>query len=259
LGGRRKKTRLHLLVNPSSRVHLPGIKADGIELNIESLTHIITMETSVVNDALLDRTTHLAERTNKPIITNEETAIRFKERGLSVRQLRIIGHQQEVVDDIHIDPVYMQELSDEVRELPKKKRLDPVTDLLKIVNPLQWKPIKLLTKGLFPKSVKEDNIIDPSKPLAFHIEFSNSGSILLPLDKRGIKYINRIIPNLKPKTLILPNQDLAYTKLVNPGVKQVIILNGVGDEEPIIIPRSHNAYIPHDSVYGSLEVWIEIV
>ncbi len=259
LEGRVRKKRLHLLVNPSKHVHLPGTSKEGIELNIESLTHIITMQTSVVNNELIHRTTFLAERTNKPIITNSETAELFKEQGLSVRQLRVIGFQQEVVDGIQIDPIYLKELSQEVKEHAPKRPLDPVVDLLKLVNPFSWKPVKRVTKTLFPKLVKPDEVlIDPGKPLAFHIELGTSHSILLPLDKRGMDHINQIIPNMEIKTVVIPNQDISFTKTITQGARQVIILNSDVGEEPLFVPKSQNAYIKHDSIYGSLEEWVEI-
>jgi hypothetical protein len=255
------KSRLHILINPGKHIKLPGQHLDhdhDVEINIKSLTHIVSMDTSVQNPKMIDRTIRLAERTNKPIITNEETAVHFREHGLSVKQLRIIGFETEVVDGLQIDPVYLEELSDQITEPepPENIIIDMGKKIINTFNPLNWKPIKSIKN-----TIVEENreIIDTAKPLGFQLFFGSKIGVLLPLDRRGVNNLNRIIPQMNPRIVVIPNKEIGYTKQLRAGTARVIILNGeIEGDELIVVPQTYNPKIPHDTYYGSLAEWIEI-
>ena len=93
--GKVRKKRIHLLINPGSQITLQGTsKSSETEVNIQSLTHILAMETSVIKPDLINRTVKIAEMTNKPIITNKESSDKFREKGLSIAQNGDSHHHQ---------------------------------------------------------------------------------------------------------------------------------------------------------------------
>jgi len=258
LDGVFKKNRVHILINPGNYIKLPGQGGESdVEINIESLTHILTMETSITNPDIIKRTTYIAERTNKPIITNQETGDKFRTEGLSVKQLRIIGFEEEVVEGIHVDPVYLGELPVAVEEENSHSFLY-IGEMMKMINPLNWKPVQKISDMILPHP-KSSQDIDTSKPLAFHIELGSKLNLLLPLDERGVDNINKILPQMHVHTLVVPNKELSYTSEINEPVSNVLLLNrSFSDDQVLIIPKSHNPGIDHDTHYGALEEWIEI-
>ena len=258
LDGIIRKNRIHVLINPGAYLKLPGqVGQTQAELNIESLTHILAMQPSIENHELIDRTVTLAEKTNKPIITNQETAALFRSEGLSVKQLRILGFQEEVVEGLQVDPVYMEELTDTVTA-PKEKKSNPLESIIGLVNPLNWKPVKMIKETIL-RQPSSERTVDTSKPLAFHITLGNKTSLLFPLDKRGILNIDRIIAQLEVDSVILPNKDVSYTKEIKSKLHNVVILTkNVMEDDILHLPKSHNPTIYHDTYYGALEQWIEL-
>lgn len=265
-----RKNRVHLLINPSKHVKLPGQgEEEDPVLNIESLTHIISMETSVKNPQLIDRTVYIAERTNKPIITNQSTADIFKGRGLSVKQLRILGFQEEIVEGVQIDPVYLEEIIEEPEPDGKKGAddergnifgsgiLDFGKSIVNKMNPLKWKPVKSISNIV--KTSEETLDVDPTKPVAYSIQLRGGPNILFPTDRRGIININRVIHEVSPDVLLIVNQDVSFTKNIGKGLHKVIILNNqITDDQLLVLPKSHNIDVKHDTFYGALRQWVEI-
>lgn len=263
--GRVKKKRLHILVNPGNLIKLKG-QAQKLEteVNSESLTHIVAMETSVHDPKMANRTVKLAELTNKPIITNDETAKLFKNKGLSVKQLRILGFAEEIIDGLQIDPVYIEELeeSSELKNDTKLSFYSKVADLGKMmtssINPLKWKSMDKIKGTISEDLVKRE--VDPSKPLAIFIKFNKFDTVLIPLDERAMKNINRLISNMQPKITILPNSTVSDTLNLDKGSNTILVLNETHLNEQVInIPKTHNPHLPHDTIYGGFEEWIQIL
>lgn len=262
--GRVKKKRIHILVNPGNLIKLKGqAQKMETEVNSESLTHIVAMETSVNDPKMVNRSVKLAELTNKPIITNDETAKLFKNKGLSVKQLRILGFAEEVIDGLQIDPVYIEELAESVMNNDTKLSFySKVTDLGKImtrsINPLKWKSMDKIKGTISEDLVKRE--VDPSKPLAIFIKLTKFDTVLIPLDERAMKNINRLISNLQPKITILPNSTVSDTLNLEQGSNTVLVLNENHHNEQVInIPKTHNTHLPHDIIYGGFEEWIQIL
>jgi hypothetical protein len=236
--GRVKKKRIHLLINPGKNAKLKGhAKKEETEINVESLTHVVAMETSVQDPKIIDRTTKFAEITNKPIITNDETAILFKENGLSIKQLRILGYDEEVIDGLRIDPVYSEELPEVVKNSKRPSITSKITDIGKIVtdviNPLKWKPVEKIKT-----TVKNGNPeIDPSKPLAIYITFGKVETVLVPLDTRAISNINKLIATMNPKIVVLPNLTISDTLSIGEGAKLALVLHETHKLEQVDITQ----------------------
>lgn len=262
-GGRFKKKRIHLYVNPSKipRV-VSNSKSEGPEINPQSITHILAMQTSIPNQEMIQRTKVIAENINKPIITNKKTSLIFRDSGISVKQLRILGFEEEVIDGLLIDPVYMEELNSEsiksdenasssINPLSIKSIASFGKKLGKTLNPLKFsKPV------LQPK--EKENIIDPTNPLAVVIYSSKNKKILLPLDKRGIKHIKQIINSIQPWLTVLPSKNISETFTIENTTKLLFLDDQYDAEELVIIPRSSNPNLTHQTLQGGYNNWFEI-
>lgn len=253
--GKFKKKRLHLLVNPGSEVKLPSTDRDGqVEINPESITHILTMQTSIIDDDMLHSTIRLAEITNKPIITNKKTSLTLRKFGLSVKQLRLIGFEEEVVEGLSLDPVYQEEIAYHVEPSAILKPLDRIGNFGK-------KLTKSLTGNLLKGIIKEekrDIKIDASNPLAVVVGVNRNQTILLPLDDRAVKNLKKIVEAIKPWLAVFPYVDISNTINIS-GSKKVIIMNkDYQSEEIIIVPQSSNPGIDHQTILAGLNAWFEI-
>ncbi|MHA2252159.1 MAG: hypothetical protein ACXAD7_17475 [Candidatus Kariarchaeaceae archaeon] len=259
--GRVKKKRIHVLINPGKSIKLRGqAQKHETELNPDSLTHIIAMETSVMNPKMINWTMRIAELTNKPIITNQETSEKFKEKGLSIRQLRLLGYEEEIIDGLHIDPIYKEELQEVIPKDQNKSVMSKITGFGKTVtdtiNPLKWKPLEKFKDTVIPTQPKIE--IDPSKPLAIYVLFGRNESILIPLDRRAIENINILIPNYLPKLVILPETTISDTLNIESGARYLLIVNETHQgDQTIYIPKAFNK-VEHDTIYAAFEEWIEI-
>ncbi|MDH5645953.1 MAG: hypothetical protein OEZ01_08090, partial [Candidatus Heimdallarchaeota archaeon] len=258
------KRKLHIYINPGKKGKLSGIaRENDIEINTDNLTHILSLETSIKNEEMIKRTLKLAELSNKPIITNQESAGFFRENGLSVKQLRIISHNEEIISGLSIVPVYQNIINETEKELKEKQEnknniLEGVNKTIKYMfTPGKWKTTKFIKKNILPK---EPTIsIDTSKPLAIVLNFGKGIKLLCPLDERGLEYINDIINETKPWLVIIPNHDVSFTKSIIAKTKLILITNNKSvDDEVLIIPKSYNSTIEHDTLYGGLYQWLEI-
>ncbi len=267
--GKLRKKRIHLLVNPGTNTKIQGTtKGSETEVNIQSLTHIVAMETSIVKPQLLKRTIKIAEMTNKPIITNKESSDNFRENGISIKQLRILGFQEEVIDGLFIDPIYKEELGE--------KQLEPVTEdskglasigykffeftksVPRRLNPFRWKPVKKITQTVIGKDSGEI-IVDPSKPLAIYLRFSKSDDVIMPLDVRAMDHLDELMPQITPKLIALPNVDVSDTMQINHNARALIVFNRENKQEKaLIIPKAYNPDTNHDTIYAPFEEWVDI-
>lgn len=257
-----RKKRLHILINPGKEIKLSGNSDNDVHVNTRSLTHIVAMETSTKDKQMLEHTINIAELTNKPIITNEHSSKIFREYGLSVKQLRIIGFQDEVVDGLNVDPLYIPKVEKPDNNKDESKssssNLSAIGDFVSNnLNPLKWKPVKKITSKILnqPPTIE----VDPTKPMAFNLHLGKSSKLLLPLDSESIKSINELIPVIQPNVVIIPNKDVSFSKEIEEGAQKVIILNDEFDDDSVLVmPKTHNLGIFHDTLYGGLEEWIEI-
>ncbi|MCY3410629.1 MAG: hypothetical protein INQ03_03225 [Candidatus Heimdallarchaeota archaeon] len=267
--GRKNKKRIHILINPSEDIRLPTTASeDEAELNPQSITHILAMQTSIIHPEMLTRTTRIAEQTNLPIITNKKSAVFFKEAGLSVKQLRILGFTEEVIDGLSIDPVYKEELPEETLDLEKteeeeeeiKEKEKPLKKFSKIGKKLgqQLNPIHL-AKNLPKKEEKQEEVvIDATNPLAIIIGLSQKKSILFPLDKRGLKYLDKTIAAVKPYLVVIPEVNPSRSFSLSEIEKVVFIDPNYTAEEKMVIPTSHNQSMLHTTILGGYHKWYEV-
>lgn len=267
--GKVRKKRIHLLINPGNQIKLQGTtKNSDTEVNIQSLTHILAMETSVIKPDLIKRTVKIAEMTNKPIITNKESSEKFREKGLSIKQLRLLGFQEEVIDGLYVDPIYKEEIG--VTDLNKttispqrfytvsEKLIDFTKSVPRRLNPLNWKPVKKVKQTITGSEVHE-MIVDAKNPLALYIRFSKSIDVLIPLDTRAIEFIDDLVPETTPRLILLPNLDVSDTLKINHKTKALLIFNKEHKQEkPLIIPKTYNPDAKHDTIYVPFEEWIDI-
>jgi hypothetical protein len=264
-----RKKRIHLLVNPGNHVKLQGTAKDReTEVNVQSLTHIVAMETSIVKSQLLKRTVKIAELTNKPIITNKESSTKFREKGISVKQLRILGFQEEVIDGLTVDPIYMEELGDMAQEPEEKasfsfssigsKMIEFTKSVPRKLNPFKWKPVKKITHSI-TGTENAEFVVDPSNPLAMYVKFSKSDDIIIPLDLRAMDHIDELLPHLTPKLILLPNVDVSDTLEINHKARALLVFNKENKQEKaIVIPKTYNPEAKHDTLYAGFEEWVDI-
>lgn len=267
--GKLRKKRIHLLVNPGINTKLQGTKkGNETEVNIHSLTHIVTMETSIVKPQLLKRTIKIAEMTNKPIITNKESSDKLRENGISIKQLRILGFQEEVIDGLFIDPIYVEELGVELlkSEIDDRKGLSSIGSKLieftksvpRRLNPFRWKPVRKITQTVIG-SEGDDIIVDPSKPLAIYLKFSKSDDLIMPLDVRAMDHLDELIPQITPKLIALPNVDVSDTMQIKHRARALIVFNKENKQnKAMIIPKAYNPDTKHDTIYAPFEEWVDI-
>ncbi|MHA2089909.1 MAG: hypothetical protein ACW98K_03545 [Candidatus Kariarchaeaceae archaeon] len=256
--GRVKKKRIHLLINPKSNVILKGqSSSDQTEINIESLTHFVTLNTSTGNLTAIEKTVSLAELTNKPIITNSNTSSTFKDRGISIKQLRIMSGEEEVLDDLRINPVYLDEMTEIQVQKPSglTSKIPYLGDLIpNSLNPLKWKPINAIKQVIL---VREKQGIDLSKPLGLFFLFGKYDSVLLPLEKMATEDINKLVGFYLPKITVFPYREISDTVAIAMGSKTVLIVNEKHSSEQVMhIPKTYNPSVKHDTIYGALEEWI---
>ncbi|MFV2015853.1 MAG: hypothetical protein ACC656_10515 [Candidatus Heimdallarchaeota archaeon] len=267
--GKLRKKRIHLLVNPGAKTRIRGpTTGNETEVNIQSLTHIVAMETSIVKPQLMKRTIKIAEMTNKPIITNKESSDKFRENGISVKQLRILGFQEEVIDGLFLDPIYMEELGDTslapVEEQSKglasigPKLIKFTKSVPRRLNPFKWKPVKKITRTI-TKTENDEIIVDPSKPLAIYLRFSKSDDIIMPLDVRAMDHLDELLPQITPKLITLPNVDVSDTLQIKHNARALIVFNKQNKQEKaMIIPKAYNPETKHDTIYAAFEEWVDI-
>ncbi len=267
--GKVRKKRIHLLINPGSLINLQGTtKKSETEVNIQSLTHILSMETSVVKPDLIKRTVKIAELTNKPIITNKESSEKYREKGLSIKQLRLLGFQDEIIDGLYVDPIYKEEigLRDHITPEPTASGINTISekivDFTKSVphriNPLNWKPVKKMKQTL---TGSQDDVmkIDAKNPLGAYIKFSKGIDVLVPLDTRAIEFINDLVPETTPRLILLPNLDVSDTLTITHRTRALMIFNKEHKQEKaLIIPKTYNPDANHDTIYAPFEEWIDI-
>lgn len=267
--GKLRKKRIHLLINPGSLINLQGTtKKSETEVNIQSLTHILAMETSVVKPDLIKRTVKIAELTNKPIITNKESSEKYREKGLSIKQLRLLGFQDEIIDGLYVDPIYKEEIVNADLKVQEpstsginaigEKIIDFTKSVPQRINPLNWKPVKKMKQTL-TGSENEELIIDAKNPLGVYIKFSKGIDVLVPLDTRAIKFIDDLVPETTPRLILLPNLDASDTLTITHQAKALMIFNKEHKQEKaLIIPKTYNPDAKHDTIYAPFEEWIDI-
>ena len=268
--GTLKKKRIHILINPGNEAKLQGQKSKSdTEINVTSLTHIIAMETSIMDSDVIDRTKKIAQVTNKPIITNQVSAEKFKEKGLSVKQLRVLGFEEEVIDGLTVDPIYLEEIdgtleSQEIQEEEKEpftvKKIPKMVyeagkQVPKLLNPINWKPVRAVKETITGDAGK----INPKNPLALHITFNSKSDVVVPLDKRAQDNMNQIIPDMKPHVVILPHNDVSHTTDITSKVRTLLIVNQLHKgEKALVIPKTYNTSTDHDTIYASFSEWIDV-
>ncbi len=260
--GKLKKKRLHILINPGKFSKLPDGKDHSVEINPKSLTHILAMQTSVEASQLIKKTVQIAEITNKPIITNQSSANELRSEGIPVRQLRIVGYEEEIIEDLRVDPVYKEEIPND--KLIDKSNIDNVemenrdkSSVFKISNKL----FKLISKSQKKqeKATYSHNKIDPTKPIAVVISLRKKWKILIPLDNRGISYINEIIKNIKPWLVIIPHRDVSFTYSIAESVEKVLIIqDSYHADEALFAPKAYNIGLYHDTYIGGINSWLQI-
>lgn len=269
--GTLKKKRIHILINPGDEAKLQGQKSKSdTEINVKSLTHIVAMETSIMDSDVIDRTKKIAQITNKPIITNSESAEKFKEKGLSVKQLRVLGFEEEVIDGLSVDPIYLEEIDgtfeeqtqpeeEEEKEPFSVKRIPKMVfevgkQVPRLLNPINWRPVRAVKD-----TITGDSKINPKNPLALRITFNNKSDVIVPLDKRAQENINQIIPGMKPHLVILPHNDVSHTTDITSKVRTLLIVNQMHKgEKALVIPKTYNTSTDHDTIYASFSEWIDV-
>lgn len=252
-GGKLKKKRFHILINPNKHVKLPLKDDDEIRLNTKSLTHIASMEPSLSNKDMFQRTIKIAEITNRPIITNKDSKEKFREHGISVTQLRTLGYEEQIVDGLNVDPVYKEEISDDYKEEYQKDKPNLLTvgkQVIDLFNPLKWQK---------DKTSKKNIKVDPTKPLALVISMKKSNTILIPLDRRGIDHINMLVKSLKPWLTVIMSNNLGDTFDIEEGTKNILIIQ---DEykanQTLQASKGYNLSIPHHTFVCGIKQWAEI-
>ncbi len=255
-----KKKRIHILINPNNEVNiLPG--KSETEVNTQSITHILSMQTSIINSEMIKRTVTLAENTNKPVITNKKSSLQFRELGISVKQLRILGYDEEVIDGLSVDPVYMEEIDKKIIEKSQSEKKNTNTLSLKNISKFG----KKLTKNLNPLNLGKNIIkiepekkIDPTNPMAIVVYSNNNKKIMIPLDDRGIKHIQQIINSIKPWVVIMPEMNISDTYNINNTEKLIFMNKEYKAEEMMLVPRSSNPTIKHQTLLCGFNTWYKI-
>jgi hypothetical protein len=252
-GGKVKKKRFHILINPNRHVKLPVKNDEEIRINTESLTHIASMEPSLSDPDMIQRTIKIAEITNRPIITNKDSKEKFREYGISITQLRTLGYEEQIVDGLNVDPVYKEEISDDYIEEYQKEKPSIINvgkQVIDLFNPLKWQK---------EKTSKRNIQVDPTKPLALVISMKKNNTILIPLDRRGIDHINMLVGSLKPWLTVILSNNIGKTFDIEEGTKNILFIqDNYEGNQTLQASKGYNLSVPHNTFICGIKQWAEV-
>jgi hypothetical protein len=272
--GKFKKNRTHLLINPNNEIHLDIDNNESKQglINPEGISHFVLLSSSIIVPESFDKTLKLAELLNKPIITLEKFVSSLKQNAISIKQLRIIESDTEVIPHTIIRPIYFNNkdynpedeyvATDEKSVSLEKLIAGPkkvANRTYKTINRYYKFPIyNKLIKPIIKKNNHVKEIRDLSNPIGVCIKF-HKVKILLPLDRHGSNYLGKMVEIHQPEIVIMPNSSLSMLQSLSKSVKSVVLFdpNHKYDNQ-MIIPKVYNEHLGYDTYLATYEEWIDI-
>ncbi|RMG42501.1 MAG: hypothetical protein D6732_01115 [Methanobacteriota archaeon] len=278
-----RKKRYHFLINPQDVAQI--ISPQG-EINYESVTHIIALETPFASEDFYEKVVEISEWLNKPIITSQESFPELRKRGVPVSQLRSIETLEEIFQEIDLVPVRYTK----ARFDPKNERVKPteqansqvfVDEILPetVVGfvGLALRPFQLLTKFFFSAFKRQINpltILPLTKTKRRERKTNNHQiperhifldclinriRVLIPLDSVGKENLPKAILQINPDIVISWDLNLSELFSFPEGPHKLILLDSsYFKEEPTFIPRTFNKHLPFDVILSGKNQWVEL-